>query len=319
MTSFLNQIFYSCNKFDTIDCIELLEKYMKIQPNFPPTALPVPEAESSSDDMAVSGKYVDLHASQSLNEKTRLLGDAEEVEPFHMEHDMIVPATTVCVIEPMACARFESTIPSVLSSNDVYYPQKKNSLFWCAFISSYGYSEYHLIGNRFSNREMEVKREIIHYFMQNTKHFKNSNYKVTNGLIQEISAELMINKKPSLLECIAFSIFFKRHLFIVKNHTYVLFTFKNMEGSVMDSQNITIIHYDSEKGEYGIDLEPTMDKIASIQQEKVMLEHYEKPLKGASNYKVCELEDIARKLQMKSTVMLNKTELYKAVWDNMLW
>ena len=62
-----------------------------------------------------------------------------------------------------------------------------------------------------------------------------------------------------------------------------------------------------------------MEKIGIIRQEKVLLEHHEKPLKGMSTYKVFELEEMARKLQMVSTVSLNKTELYKAVWDTMLW
>jgi hypothetical protein len=221
------------------------------------------------------------------------------------------------------------------------------------FISCYGYNEYHLIGNRFSNKELEVKQDIIRYFTENPKHLKNSNHKVTNGLIQEISSELMINTKSSLLECIAFSIFFKKHIFIVKNNTYLLFTFGNMQGSEITADNIVIINFNSVKpapnfsgdrrsplkfvvggvnapgpklskfsknqDEYAIDLEPSMEKIGIIRQEKVLLEHHEKPLKGMSTYKVFELEEMARKLQMVSTVSLNKTELYKAVWSGLLW
>jgi len=301
MTSFLNQIFYNCNKFDTIDCIKLLEKYMKIQP-----------------------LYSTIGGAESPVEDAMLL---ETSESFHMDRDEIEPVEEVCMVEPMACTRSFPTVTvtdpvpvtTTMTDKQVYYPQKKNSLFWCVFISVYGYNEYYLIGNRFSNKELDVKQSMVHYFMQNTKHFKNSNYKVTNGLIQEITAELMINNKSSLLECIAFSIFFKRHLFIVKHTTYLMFTYQNLEGSEMTSENIVIVHYDREKGEYGIDLEPTIHKVDSIRQEKVMLEHYDKPLKGVSNYKVYELEDIGRKLQMKSTVLLNKTDLYKAVWDAMLW
>ena len=176
-----------------------------------------------------------------------------------------------------------------------------------------------------------MKQDIIRYFTENPKYLKNSNQKVTNGLIQEISSELMINTKSSLLECIAFSIFFKKHLYIVKNNTYLLFTFDNMQGSEITADNIVIINFNAEKpatklskftknqGEYAIDLEPTMEKIGIIRQEKVLLEHHEKPLKGMSTYKVFELEEMARKLQMVSTVSLNKTELYKAVWDTMIW
>jgi len=313
MTSFLNQIFYNCNKFDTIDCIKSLEKYMHISKDHYRRDTPP--------------------FTEEINETTPLL--SENMELFiDINEPSVLPATLPSVLP--------ATLPTALpdNNNNLYYPQKKNSLFWCVFISCYGYNEYHLIGNRFSNKELEVKQDMIRYFTENPKHLKNSNHKVTNGLIQEISAELMINKKSSLLECIAFSIFFKKHLYIVNNNTYLTFTFGNMIDSEMTSDNVVIINYDSSEknqntdslqkpkqskcynkniNEYGIDLEPTIEKIESIRQEKVLLEHYEKPLKGMSTYKVYELEDMARKLQMISTVSLNKTELYKAVWDTMMW
>ena len=321
MTSFLNQIFYNCNKFDTIDCIKSLEKYMNIY------------SEKRSNTPPFT---------EELNETTPLL--SEKMEQYTVvDESATLPTTlptTLPVVLPAALpVILPAALPVILPANtlpdnnttNLYYPQKKNSLFWCAFISCYGYNEYHLIGNRFSNKELEVKQDIIRYFTENPKYLKNSNQKVTNGLIQEISSELMINTKSSLLECIAFSIFFKKHIFIVKNNTYLLFTFGNMQGSEITADNIVIINFNAEKpatklskfsknqDEYAIDLEPTMEKIGIIRQEKVLLEHHEKPLKGMSTYKVFELEEMARKLQMVSTVSLNKTELYKAVWDTMLW
>ena len=353
MTSFLNQIFYNCNKFDTIDCIKSLEKYMNIY------------SEKRSNTPPFT---------EELNETTPLL--SEKMEQYTVvDESATLPTTlptTLPVVLPAALpVILPAALPVILPANtlpdnnttNLYYPQKKNSLFWCAFISCYGYNEYHLIGNRFSNKELEVKQDIIRYFTENPKYLKNSNQKVTNGLIQEISSELMINTKSSLLECIAFSIFFKKHIFIVKNNTYLLFTFGNMQGSEITADNIVIINFNAEKpatklskfsknqdgvkrteplseacgskrfldslsripvgnpstNEYAIDLEPTMEKIGIIRQEKVLLEHHEKPLKGMSTYKVFELEEMARKLQMVSTVSLNKTELYKAVWDTMLW
>lgn len=321
MTSFLNQIFYNCNKFDTIDCIKSLEKYMNIY------------SEKRSNTPPFT---------EELNETTPLL--SEKMEQYTVVDESATLPTTLPTTLP---ATLPATLPVILpaalpvilpantlpdnNTTNLYYPQKKNSLFWCAFISCYGYNEYHLIGNRFSNKELEVKQDIIRYFTENPKYLKNSNQKVTNGLIQEISSELMINTKSSLLECIAFSIFFKKHIFIVKNNTYLLFTFGNMQGSEITADNIVIINFNAEKpatklskfsknqDEYAIDLEPTMEKIGIIRQEKVLLEHHEKPLKGMSTYKVFELEEMARKLQMVSTVSLNKTELYKAVWDTMLW
>jgi hypothetical protein len=91
-----------------------------------------------------------------INETTPLLSEK-------MEHYTVVDES--------------ATLPATLPDNNttnLYYPQKKNSLFWCAFISCYGYNEYHLIGNRFSNKELEVKQDIIRFFTENPKYLKNS-------------------------------------------------------------------------------------------------------------------------------------------------
>ena len=375
MTSFLNQIFYNCNKFDTIDCIKSLEKYMNISSekrcDSPPFSEEFVSESTSSFPGNESRKRFESRSDSvrftPINETTPLLSEKME-QYIVVDEPSILPAALPVVLPVILPSALPVILPVVLPSDNnnttnLYYPQKKNSLFWCAFISCYGYNEYHLIGNRFSNKELEVKQDIIRYFTENPKHLKNSNQKVTNGLIQEISSELMINTKSSLLECIAFSIFFKKHIFIVKNNTYLLFTFGNMQGSEITADNIVIINFNSVKpatklskfsknqdgvkrteplseacgskrfldslsripvgnpstNEYAIDLEPTMEKIGIIRQEKVLLEHHEKPLKGISTYKVFELEEMARKLQMVSTVSLNKTELYKAVWDTMIW
>ena len=333
MTSFLNQIFYNCNKFDTIECIKSLEKYMNISR----------ENRYDSPPFSVEIDETTPLFTEEINETTPLLSEKME-QQIVIDEPATLPdnnTTNNSELHSPLFSRHES-FPPIASTElvvggvnaplpNLYYPQKKNSLFWCVFISCYGYNEYHLIGNRFSNKELEVKQDIIRYFTENPKYLKNSNHKVTNGLIQEISSELMINTKSSLLECIAFSIFFKKHLFIVKNNTYLLFTFGNMQGSEITADNIVIINFNSEKtgtklskfsknqDEYAIELEPTMEKIGIIREEKVLLEHHEKPLKGMSTYKVYELEEMARKLQMVSTVSLNKTELYKAVWDTMMW
>jgi hypothetical protein len=45
----------------------------------------------------------------------------------------------------------------------------------------------------------------------------------------------------------------------------------------------------------------------------------DKPLKGVSTYKVSELEDIARKLDFKLEVALNKKDLYDKLYELCIW
>ena len=67
---------------------------------------------------------------------------------------------------------------------------------------------------------------------------------------------------------------------------------------------------------YTFDMSMTDEKIQTIQQTMLCLEHYTKPLRAISTYSVLELEDIGKKLGIydeKSNKKMKKQELYNQI------
>ena len=163
---------------------------------------------------------------------------------------------------------------------------------------------------------------MLDYFKNNSSLLKNTNHKITNIVIQEILSELMVNKKTSFLSIIALCIFYKKHIFIIKEKTFLFYSFNkiiNFENE-LDTylSDCIVINYKNDN-EFGIDLDITKGKIEYIIQNKICLESYNKPLKGLSTYKVSDLDDMARKLNLYESEVLKKPDLYKKIWDSCLW
>ena len=69
-------------------------------------------------------------------------------------------------------------------------------------------------------------------------------------------------------------------------------------------------------GSYYPDLEPTLEKVETIHNSKIHLEHYAKPFRGVSAYKLHELEEMAKKtgiFEKDVPVKYKKKELYDKI------
>jgi hypothetical protein len=276
MTTFLNQIFYKCNKFDTIDSIENLTPFMLTNENH-----------------------------------KKLLDSIQENTMF------------VSVTPNIRCVPIESTPVREQPKSSVFFPQRENSLFWCMFIAQHGYAEYEYIGKKYANRELQEKQLIADTMKKTPAVMKNTNHKITNIMCQEIISELIIVKPSSLLTLFAFIAYYKKYVIIVNGNTHMFFSFtkSNELNDMMISneqyENIIILEY--KDSDFGIELEVTKEKIETIMQNTFRLESIEKPLKSISSYKVTELENIARLLQIKLETSVKKTELYEIIYNKAKW
>lgn len=267
MTTFLNQIFYKCNKFDTIESIHELTPYM----------LTVDMRTQILDSM---------NSPNLIKEPTEL-------------NDSIPPPDTI-----------ENR---VLSS--VFFPQRENSLFWCMFIAQHGYAEYEYIGKKYANRELQEKQLIADTMKKTPSTMKNTNHKITNIMCQEIISELIVVKPSSLITIFAFIAYYKKHVIILNGNTHMFFSFTK---TVTDCHDNTVI-LEYKNSDFGIELEVTKEKIENIMKNTFRLESIEKPLKGISSYKVTELENIARLLQITLETSLKKSDLYDVIYNKAKW
>jgi hypothetical protein len=291
-TPFLNQIFYKCNKFDNIEAIQTLSSFMLT-------------IENMNKIKEYSGTCV-KPITQEIN-TTPVVEEAETVnKPIKKDSKNLK----------------DSKNSTNSTNSDIFYPQNNNSLFWCAFIASYGFIEYEIIGKKYANREIEEKQKIIDFIKKTPQKLKLSNHKITNIMIQEILSDLMVNLKSSLLAFIGLTHYYNKHFYIVRGHTYLYFSSNVNETFEESPSSFFIIHYKNEK-EYGIDMDTTLEKINNIQNNYVYIESIDKPLKGISAYKVNDLDDMCKKLLVDSNdnkwSYMKKPDLYKYIWEMCIW
>jgi hypothetical protein len=213
----------------------------------------------------------------------------EDIFSFHGEVDY-TPVPAIPVVPVIPAIPVVPVIPAIspvpVYNKSIIYPKHKNSLFWSIYISIYGYNDYLMIGNKFTNKELEEQQKIMQYIKENNHEMKCLKMKITNSLLQQIMSDLMINNittNHSLLN--AFSVYYKSNIYILNqtNYTYLVFGNKNNDYN----SNSIIIQYNENK--YGLN---TNIEINDIDNSYLFLENIEKPLKSVSNYKLSELKTL---------------------------
>ena len=321
--SFLNQIFYNYNKFDSYEDFESINKYMLFVEN-KPTFL----SKFSYIDYTLKIKY-DESSPQIIKQYIQPAPkyDMNNIPPPPEQYNKN------CI----------NNIPPQLTK--LFCPIQENKLFWCIYISVYGYNNYLLINQKYGNKELEEKQLIIEFIKQNTPKWKNVNYKVSKKLIQEMMSELLINKHSGWLTCVSMSVYYNKIIMLVNQpkNSYIYFS-PNKEvcfNQVDDFENIILLYYNkndishnknknssTQQITYSIDLQNIdqtdfVKQIKEFQMNMYCLENYEKPLKGVSTYKMKDLENIANKLNIFSNItentILKKQELYDKIYSYCLW
>jgi len=287
MAAYLNQIFYKSNKFDTPEKIKLLNNYI-LTNDF------VKKIKKNENNQTIPLK--------NLNYK-------------HNEFSNNLQVTDFCDNSNLHMCEKEPTT----QKSQIYYPEQINSLFWCMYISKYSIGEY--LHNKTPKNmiELEEKQKIINYVKTNSQKLKlDSNHKITNIMIQEIISDVMSLSKISMLSILGYAFFYQKNFFIVNGKTYYAFLY--CKDGELENNNSAVITYNTETGNFRIDMsENILDKISEIKTNLLCLEGVDKPLKGVSTYKVSELEDIARKLDFKSEVALNKKDLHDKLYELCIW
>lgn len=297
MTLFLNQIFYPSHSIKDNDSLKSLEKYMLNNENM------INFLENHED------KKQDFMIHE--NEKK-----IEFEDNIKSNIDFNEKINDSIVLKEIKEKR----------KDEFYYTKKEDSLFWSIFIAHHGMKEYEYIGKKYANRELEEKQKIMEYIKKNPSFIKQMNFKVTNVLLQEILSDLLMNKKTSLATFLAFVSYYKKRVFIVRKNTYLMYNFENSgfqyyspEKDCCEAMGFVILQYNPDTQSYGIDQEINQDKIGNIINTKLCIDHFLKPLKGVSNYKVCELETMAGKLNLQYNPNFKKNDLYKMIYDETLW
>lgn len=228
-----------------------------------------------------------------------------------MQFDSIVDNTTLVSdmsivesVQPQPVKPVHQTISTIL-------PKNTDTLFWCLYIAKYGYGDYLAIGTKYKNKEIEIKQKMIETIKKSPAILKSTSRKVTNVAIQEIMAELMIDKKTTFKTFFAQCVLNDLNVYIVdpQNKTYLKFAY------CQDSSPNSYIIYKSVDGFFSIDIEEkTPEQTSEFTATLFELEHGERPIKAISAYKVTELETISKQLGLfVDTKKYKKQELYDEI------
>jgi hypothetical protein len=303
MSIFLHQIFYANNKFDNA--------ILSYEDKIPSSQAVSTFRETIIDDLLSELRkwaiitYEDNSSSVHLDSVLRSQPD--------------IPATRVISATlPGASFCFRETVPP----KPRHILPKHLSMFQSIFVSVFGIEEYMRIGNRMPNRELEEKQKIMLELSKTPKKLKECNQRLTNDNIQEILSGLYVSTNDEIMLLVAYSVYYNRIIYLVFKHSYLVVS-PTKDASVVDIQNVIILNQTRNHPKYGgsymVDMDPTAEKIASIHNTKIHLEHYAKPFKGISAYKMADLECMYRKISDLETVTtkndkkMSKKELYDII------
>ena len=183
----------------------------------------------------------------------------------------------------------------------------------CVYVAIYGEQVLHQKGVNITNMIMNEKKLISDHCNSSPGVLKMSNYKLTIVKMNEIRCELMtqpfMNKIGGGL--VACSIYYKRPIYVVCEGigSYLRFVSKEY---VDDEGETDAIILRIEASRIYLD---QSGKSADVRSKYMALPHFEKPMLGASNYKLDELVNMYGRI-MKGpapNVKMSKTEYYEKI------
>ena len=228
---------------------------------------------NSLQDYMLNGKLL----AQSIKHKSFLLPDKKK--------EMVV-------VKP---------IPKVLDK--FFYPEQKDSLYWCYFIIKNGFAKYEYpYVTSFVNEKIDKFKsiELLRINKQQLKLKKIKNLK--EDVEDELANKERIGMKTFIALCVADNI---NILFIHKRKCFEI---------IFDEQEDAPIHVvhqiDSPTLRYSYETIVSKDQIKKYRTEYFKWESVDKPLKAISSYKSEELVDLCKKLDI-SAVALDNSSLKK--------
>jgi hypothetical protein len=269
MATFLSQIFYNCNKFDSVDKINNLENLMLTHNVYDKYFSNIIDKISENENKN-SQKYI----------KNEIMNENNELKD---------------------------------NINNIFYPRKKESIFWCMYIALYDISTFYLINNKHNNILLQEKQKMGGFVKENPSIIKQSNHKVSNTTIKEIASELLTFDDISLQACIAMPMYIKKNIYILntENNTYLYFY-----SGIENAENVFFQKLSNEYGIYN-EKEGLINKINTYMY---CLDDPNKPFKASSAYTVKDLNTIAKTINLEyDSEKIKKNDLYLLLWNKSVW
>uniref|UniRef100_A0A6C0I671 Uncharacterized protein n=1 Tax=viral metagenome TaxID=1070528 RepID=A0A6C0I671_9ZZZZ len=198
-------------------------------------------------------------------------------------------------------------------NNNIYKPLKKDSLFWCFYILKYGFSKYEMeVGSQYFTVEKNEKFKYIELLRgkENKDLLKINKIKPLSELEDDLANKDKISVKTFFALCI-----------IEKMNVLLVDKRKIYQSMNNDSPEINVIHRNSDSFEHHIELNVSNESISNYKDNYYNVSGFDNVLKSMSSYKVDELLELCKKLNIvcgleTAKKKLTKKDIYELIVKN---
>ena len=192
------------------------------------------------------------------------------------------------------------------NTEDIIFPQERDSLFWCFYIMKNGHFSYDMLDNRNEIVDRKIKIHYVEKIRQNKDLIKTYKFTTITHLENVLANEKCLDVKTFFSLCVYENL----NVLFIKNKTYY-------ELLMNDSPTIFVIRL-LKNNKYS--LETTLQtKIEYIKHTLYKIDNISNPLKAFSAYKLDELISISNKLALNTIndttqKPMKKKELYDNIY-----
>ena len=221
------------------------------------------------------------------------------------------------------------TPEDIIKKRTFHVKHIQDKLFGAIYLAVYGYKKIKEQTPIFGKIDTAEKQKIIDFLRINNNVVlsRRTNYSLTKTLCNTIMNDLATKRESEHQTLIAYSLYYKCNIYIVDTvkKTYIPFLYFAITG-IDDHDKSVIVHtYVLYKNNhnykrssmsipaYFVDIDQSVQTIEKIRETMVGFVHYDKALKGISNYKVSDLEYMSEKLQLDLPVKIKKNCLYEKI------
>jgi len=196
-------------------------------------------------------------------------------------------------------------LDTTAKQNRPFEPREKDSLFWCFFIMKNGMTDYEMLEHRNFIVEKKIKIEYVEQLRKTKQLVKSYKLATLTHVESKLANDDKIDVQTMLTMCVLENI----NVMFIKKHTYY-------ELLMNDGDEFHIIHC-LDKYKFGYEVG---SKIKSEQYKSTLfrIDNFDKPLKSISSYKLPDLVDICKKLNIdtvntETNKQKNKSDLYESI------
>ena len=199
------------------------------------------------------------------------------------------------------------------TTNSLFFPSEKDSLFWCFYIMKNGEASYEMIDFKNLIIEKKIKIEYVEKLRKEKQLLKTYKFATLTHIENQLANEQRIDINTFLTLCVLenLNIFYiskNTYFELLMNDTSVIHLIK--KGFVNGNNYVTNFGYKTDNKE--------SEEMTKYKNEFYKIDNIDKPIKSISTYKVQELIDFCNKLSIETAnnqtkKNKNKNELYESL------